>query len=34
MGAPSPRPGVDPVIFREALAAVAAPVAVVTSFDG
>jgi flavin reductase (DIM6/NTAB) family NADH-FMN oxidoreductase RutF len=28
------RPGVDPVVFREALAAVAAPVAVVTSFDG
>jgi flavin reductase (DIM6/NTAB) family NADH-FMN oxidoreductase RutF len=28
------RPGVDPVVFREALAAVAAPVAVVTSFHG
>ena len=28
------RPGVDAVVFREALAAVAAPVGVVTSFDG
>ena len=28
------RPGVDAVVFREALAAVAAPVAVVTSFHG
>jgi flavin reductase (DIM6/NTAB) family NADH-FMN oxidoreductase RutF len=32
MGAP--RPGVDAIAFREALAAVCAPVAVVTSFDG
>jgi flavin reductase (DIM6/NTAB) family NADH-FMN oxidoreductase RutF len=28
------RPGVDAAVFRQALAAVAAPVAVVTSFDG
>jgi flavin reductase (DIM6/NTAB) family NADH-FMN oxidoreductase RutF len=34
MGAHTERPGVDAVVFREALAAVAAPVAVVTSFDG
>lgn len=34
MGARAERPGVDPVVFREALAAVAAPVAVVTSMDG
>jgi flavin reductase (DIM6/NTAB) family NADH-FMN oxidoreductase RutF len=34
MGTHTERPGVDAVVFREALAAVAAPVAVVTSFDG
>ena len=34
MGARAERPGVDAVVFREALAAVAAPVAVVTSLDG
>jgi flavin reductase (DIM6/NTAB) family NADH-FMN oxidoreductase RutF len=34
MDTDSDRPGVDAVVFREALAAVAAPVAVVTSFDG
>jgi flavin reductase (DIM6/NTAB) family NADH-FMN oxidoreductase RutF len=34
MGTHTERPGVDAVVFREALAAVAAPVAVVTSFHG
>jgi flavin reductase (DIM6/NTAB) family NADH-FMN oxidoreductase RutF len=34
MDAHAERPGVDPVVFREALASVAAPVAVVTSFHG
>jgi flavin reductase (DIM6/NTAB) family NADH-FMN oxidoreductase RutF len=32
VASPSERPGIAPVVFREALAAVAAPVAVVTSF--
>jgi flavin reductase (DIM6/NTAB) family NADH-FMN oxidoreductase RutF len=34
VASPTERPGVDPVVFREVLAAVAAPVAVYTRFAG